>query len=136
MIIFFNPTFCKIRIGAIAYADDIALVSRSIYGIQSLVARAHNHSKKWRYDFNASKCALLMFPKNVKENVNVYLGNEIIPIVNGEKHLGVYLSESTPDINKVWDKIHIKSCESICYTTQGLSSHRIPVNPLIRRKNY
>ena len=68
---FFNPTFCKIRIGAIAYADDIALVSRSIYGIQSLVSRAHNHSKKWRYDFNASKGALLMFPKNVKENVNV-----------------------------------------------------------------
>ena len=131
----FAPSFCNVPIGALAYADDIALLSRSLLGIQSLANIAYKHARKWRYEFNAKKCVLLLFGNKPTIPTNVYMGNELIPAVKGEKHLGVYLSESNKDITNYWEK-RVDSCKAIVYTTQGLGNHIIPVNPIISSKIY
>ena len=62
------------------------------------------------------------------------MGKEPIPFVKGEKHLGVYLSESKSHILEHWKK-RVQSGRAIVYTTQGLGSYKFPLNPLTSCKN-
>ena len=127
---YLKTSICGKKIGAIAYADDIALMSRSEIGIQALINIAYKHSRKWRYEFNASKCSMLIFSNKKSECASLNLSKEKIPLQLGEKHLGTYLSNSSDATIKFW-RSRVQSCKSLCYCLQGLGSYRVPVNPVL-----
>lgn len=122
-------------IGAIGYADDIALVSVSCYGLQNLVSIAYNYSRKWRFVFNSRKCSVLYFGSNRISIPKVKLGNEEIEYKDTDMHLGTILTSKNVHVNNLIDE-RIEKCKRLCYSFKGLGNWRVPVTPVTCNKLY
>lgn len=122
-----------VKIGAIAFADDIAILANSIEGLQLLVNSAYQYSKKWRFVFNPSKCSIVAFGK--ESNVQIKIGAENVKSVKKDNHLGVVLTDKSECVEEaILEKI--QQCKSIGYATQALGSHMTPVSPKTSSKIY
>lgn len=78
-----NPVSAKcvgISTGAIAFADDIAIMSYTVEGLQVLINIAYNYSKKWRFEFNPLKCSVVQFGK-VRGNREIKIEKEKVKFV-------------------------------------------------------
>ena len=58
-----GATLFDMNIPCVAYADDLALVSTSHSALQALLRVAYLHSKTWKYEFNATKCEVVIYGK-------------------------------------------------------------------------
>jgi len=116
-----------VNTGGIAFADDIALISNSMEGIQELVRIAYRYSKKWRFLFNPTKCSVVQFGKAQKD-IEIKLGANKVKIVKQEKHLGVVLTDNMDCID-IAMKEKIQQCKSVGYSVHALGSHNTPVTP-------
>ena len=56
-----------IKSSPVGYADDMATCSTSKNKLDKVMGIVHNHGCKWRYSFNASKSAVLVFGESQKE---------------------------------------------------------------------
>ena len=129
----FGANVHGIKIACPSFADDITLIAISKEGIQQLVSKAYQYSKKWRYCYNPQKCKLIVFGK--KKNVKVKIGSHCIEQVQYDKHLGTILTcKSKYEENYIEEVIH--SCKSICFATQALGSYCVPVTPISSSKLY
>jgi len=84
---------CKILgefVGALAYADDIVLLSPSRYALQCMLKICEDFSTRFKITFNQSKSKLLLYPFGCDPmtNVNVTFQGKCLDIVHTEKHLG------------------------------------------------
>ena len=50
-----------VTLGNVLVADDVALLSLRVEGLQSLISLMESYSKKWRFDFNISKTSIITF---------------------------------------------------------------------------
>ena len=89
--VYIDDVFC----GAPMYADDLALISDSAEDLQSMLDITSNYALLWRYQFNASKSAILVFgesPISRKRNRpsrKWLLGGDEIPECDTHSHLGI-----------------------------------------------
>ena len=77
--------------GAIAYADDVALLSPTKFALVKMLKAANSFSAEYNITFNSNKCKLVYY--NGSQNDNVIIDNVVfndITIFNSkqEKHLG------------------------------------------------
>ena len=49
------------NLGTPTVADDMVLVSFSKYGLEQMLIICHKYFLKWRYEYNASKCSVIVF---------------------------------------------------------------------------
>ena len=59
--------------GCIAYADDIAVCSLYPNCMQYIIDVALKYSQQWRFEFNPTKCAVLLFGEPANENFHINL---------------------------------------------------------------
>ena len=57
---------CAVKIGTlkisgVGFADDISVMSTSLFTLQHLTDVCVNHSRKWRYEFGPSKIQLIIY---------------------------------------------------------------------------
>ena len=52
----------------VGYADDMASACTSKTVVDKLLNNVHNHANKWRYEYNASKSAVLVFGETSREH--------------------------------------------------------------------
>ena len=90
--------------GALAYADDILLLSPSISGLNQLLKICHNWSRQSNIEFNASKSQAICFGKRrrsahgqVLSSPQVLLGDQVIPVYDHVTHLGHILANDLDD---------------------------------------
>ena len=57
----------QIKVSPVGYADDLATSATSKYKTDRIMSIVHNHGCKWRYSFNASKSAVLVFGETQHE---------------------------------------------------------------------
>ena len=78
-------------------ADDMCLVAYSKSSLDQMLNICHNYSRQWRYDYNASKCAVIVFNESARDykyqNRIWRLGNELIPETTEYTHLGIALNK-------------------------------------------
>ena len=80
--------------GALAYADDIVLLSPSLSGLTEMLNIAEIEGDALDLKFNPSKCQLLNFGKsNDCENVSVVFCDKTINSEPNAAHLGHYIGE-------------------------------------------
>ena len=60
-------------------ADHMMLVALSATGINAMLDICNSYSKKWRYEFNASKCSVVVFNESgqQKETKNLKMGGNM-----------------------------------------------------------
>ena len=85
--------------GAFGYADDIALISPSIYGIKKMIAVCESYALEYHITFNPTKSKIICFNVDPSECTPIYLNNQPITFVNSDKHLGNYISSDITDRN-------------------------------------
>ena len=117
-----------IKISSIAYADDLSLLALSKVGLQSMLNSVFKYSCKWRFQFNSSKCKLLIFGKKQKE-LKCCLGNKTICVSECDTVLGVPFITNPAEEVKYYLKV-VNKCKSIAYATQAIGSHVVPITPI------
>ena len=101
----------NVKSSPVGYADDVAAASTSKNKMDRVLSIADEHSKKWRYDFNASKSAILVHgetePVN-KRNIqyrNYWLGDEGVKEKKEYDHVGLKSCNCKNYIARTEDKI-------------------------------
>ena len=86
--------------GAFGYADDIALVSTSIYDFKKMISIfCESYAQDYHITFNPAKSQLLCFKVSSSETYPIYLNGTPVTVVNKDKHLGNTLSTDIYDGN-------------------------------------
>jgi len=78
-------------VGAILYADDVCLMSRSCFGLQKMLDLCSNYGITWDILFNPVKSHLITFGGS-NPNANLTLADKNIVWTNKVKYLGLYLT--------------------------------------------
>ncbi|MES9879758.1 MAG: reverse transcriptase family protein [Sedimenticola sp.] len=99
-----------INISSPTVADDMVLISYSKYGLQKMMDTCFNYSCDWRYEYNASKCAVVVFNERELEfrrsDRTWHLGNDIVIEKTEYVHLGVVCDKY------MCDEENVKQCNT------------------------
>jgi hypothetical protein len=87
----FGICVCNVRVSSPTVADDMLLVSYSVNGLNGMLDICSEYSKRWRYSYNAEKCAVMVFNErtNNDRDRDFYLGNTKICETSNYLHLGI-----------------------------------------------
>ena len=85
----------QIFVGCALYADDIALLSTSCYGLQKLVDVCIYYGAIWDIKFNPLKSQLITFGCYNPNGCAISLNGNSIPWVTKVKYLGIQLLRNT-----------------------------------------
>ena len=82
-------------VGCIAYADDILILTASLFALRKMIDICESYATKFRVRFNGKKSKLIIFQK--KKNIDnpiVYISSEKVENVNEIKYLGFKISNN------------------------------------------
>ena len=112
-----------------AFADDLTIIAPSRTGLQKLINRVYKHSQKWRYEYNATKCAAVVFHKGRSQpELPFQIGNACINVVVAHEHVGTCMSPSKWAVMEYVEK-RIEACNKPGYTIMSIGSRNAPMTP-------
>ena len=94
-------------VGALAYADDIALLAPTPSAMRRLLRICDEYGQKFSVMFNAAKSAWLLVSKSKQPFKCVpefYIGNQCIDLASEYVHLGHIVSASLDDKHEILSK--------------------------------
>ena len=91
---YFSLNMYGVNICSPAYADDLTIMSLSKEGLQNMLIMVYKYSVKWRFEFNATKCSIMVFGHKKVDisNTKFMLGRVCVKASNAEVLLGTPLS--------------------------------------------
>ena len=96
------PSLPSLELNGLLFADDFVGLSDSEQGLQALIDIVYAYIKKWRFEADVAKCAVVVF-RNEKELDGAWTwGNSVLPHLNYYTYLGVKFT-----CNGHWDA-HLK----------------------------
>jgi len=113
------PNLWNKAISALFFADDVALMSTSILGLQRLLNKLESYCDAWRLKVNLNKTKIMVFKKGakLKKCEKWFYRKEMVEVVNNYTYLGLKMS-----YNGNWNA-HIKEKSTKCkYTSAQLVS--------------
>jgi hypothetical protein len=86
------------RVGALLFADDLVMLADSEGQLHAMIQRLEEWCQSWEMRVNASKCGIMEIgtPRTTKEDLNVRVGGEDVPVVEAYTYLGC---QFTHDLN-------------------------------------
>ena len=83
----------------ICYADDIALFSPSLRGLQLLISCCEEFANHNQITFNIDKSVILpiYFDKSYHNPVKLYIDNKLLKVVKSYTYIGNWISEDLSD---------------------------------------
>ena len=107
-----NFNICGYRSPCPTVADDMVLVALSKAKLDDMLTQCYFYSCKWRYEYNASKCSVVVFNESRhpfrRSNRVWFLGNEPLSETESYTHLGVTLNKycsNKDQVSQVCSKI-------------------------------
>ena len=89
-----GSTYC----GSLGYADDITLLSPSVFGLQKLLNICENYARKYDIQFNECKSKVMIFSKTKQEvEPCLFLNNKKLEYVDNFVHLGHIIKPNLDD---------------------------------------
>ena len=92
----------SLQLNGLLFADDFVGLSDSKEGLQNMINVVHAYSKKWRFEANVTKSAVVVFRDEKTFDGEWFWGNSALPHLDNYKYLGVNFT-----YNGHWDA-HIK----------------------------
>ena len=99
--------------GAFAYADDVALVSPTLYGLRKMINICELYAKEFCILFNPKKSKLLCFNILFHEKPCIKLCGKTVEVVDNELHLG----------NRVYNDVYKKNVDEMVSDFYRRSNH-------------
>jgi hypothetical protein len=118
-----------LNLSAIAYCDDMILLSPNVSGLQQLLNVCQEYASKWKLEFNAKKSIFMNFGRNTGLNVNVKINGDCIPRENGCIYLGLPLGDSAYKSKFIEDRM--RKVERCFYSLHGLGCKSHALNPMM-----
>ena len=87
--------------GAFGYADDIALISPTIYGLNNMLKVCESFAIDDHITFNPNKKKLICYNIDSSMCPPIYLNSQPISIVNSDNHLGNFIFSDIQDRNVI-----------------------------------
>ncbi|MCP3891899.1 MAG: hypothetical protein GY702_23985, partial [Desulfobulbaceae bacterium] len=112
-----------------AFADDIVVMSTNISSLQTLMDLVYCFSCKWRLNFNANKCALVVYGRDNTPLKDLTLGRSIIKRKPAHTYLGTLLSAQTNEM-KNYVTSRIQATKGSAYNIKAIGSRIAPVTPI------
>jgi len=109
---FYDLHISQLFVGCAFYADDIALLSASCYGLQRLINICEKYGTEWNVRFNPTKSQLITFGGPNPSVCGIHISGKPIHWVNKIKYLGVYflcntgLTDITDSVRKFYGKFN------------------------------
>ena len=104
-------TFSGISTTPLGYADDMATATVSENAMDRVLNIVHLHSRRWRYNFNAKKSAVIVYGEGERENKlnsknrEHRLGIEKVQEKNSYEHLGLMTFNNFVNTQRTKDKV-------------------------------
>jgi hypothetical protein len=95
----------EMRIDIILYADDIALMSNSLEGLNTLLEITEKFGNKWEVKFNPTKTVYLAYGVSQKEIERPKFDGVEIQRVKSAKYLGVWINDKMSSTDHVSKRI-------------------------------
>ena len=83
--------------GALAYADDLTLLSPSLHGLQKLITQCELYDSEFDIIFNEKKTICIKFGRNVDDHSDVFMCGSKLVWGTKVKHLGNIFSSDMND---------------------------------------
>ena len=103
-LVYINDISDDLNCETYMFADDTSIFKRIANNdattaanvINNALARVHTWSKKWLVNLNPSKTIVMLFSRKRVPSVlpNIYIGNDVLQLVNTHKHLGLTFTNS------------------------------------------
>lgn len=94
--------------GSVSYADDLTLLSPTIYGLQKMLDICSEYSKEYHVKYNCKKTVCIKFASKLQKQKlsenNVTLDNVILSWQNQVKHLGNWVTSDLNDKKDITEK--------------------------------
>ena len=121
----------------IAYADDIAVCSLYPNCMQYIIDVAFKYSQQRRFDFNPTKCAVLLFGESPNEKCShkSMLGNKELERCTEYQHLGIVNSPKKWFYPK-YVKDNVNRMKNAFFSTLGCSLRKTSLTPKALSKLY
>ena len=116
-------------------ADDIAMLSIRKQGLNAMLKIAFLYSKTWWFEWGFSKCFGLIWGVDKSPNEPIVMGNNVLEVVNKNKHLGIVLHNNNVPTSKIMDT-RIGEGRASLLAARGMGSRSIPVNPVVLSRIY
>ena len=122
------------------YADDLALIASSEHNLQLLLDLTSAYACLWRYQFNTSKSAILVFGESprsrqvARSNRSWSVGSNIIPEADTYTHLGILRSVHHSNAKQVSGRC--ASGRSAFYALNSVGSRFGCLHPITSFKLY
>ena len=98
------PSLPSLELNGLLFVDDFVGLSNSEQGLQALTEVVYAYSKKWHFEADVAKCAVVVF-RNEKELDGAWTwGDSVLPHLNNYTYLGLRF---TCTFNGDWDT-HLK----------------------------
>ena len=104
-------TVCGLKLSPLGYADDIASASTSKHKVDRVLDLVYSHSRKWRYDFNAKKSAILVYGESAQESKTnskyreFKLGPDKVAEKESYDHVGLKCCVRKSSVERTKDKV-------------------------------
>ena len=92
----------SLKFNGLLFADDFVGLSDRKEGLQDMMNVVHAYSKRWRFEANFTKSAVVVFRNEKTFDSEWFWGNSVLPHLDNYKNLGVMFT-----YNGHWDT-HIK----------------------------
>ena len=93
----------------LGYADDMATATGSKNAMDRVLNIVHLHSRRWSYDFNAKKSAVIVYGEGENKlnskNREYRLGSEKVQEKNSYEHLGLMTFNNFVNTQRTKDKV-------------------------------
>jgi hypothetical protein len=90
--------------GALSYADDLAILSPTITGLQLMLNECQKFGDEYGVCYNPTKSVALHITRRRRRLPNVFIAGQIVKWVDTTKHLGNYISYNMREANEVAHK--------------------------------
>ena len=118
--------FHSLFAAALFYADDMAILSPSVKGLQSLLKVCEDYCARWDICLNASKSRSLYFGKKTSIPYKVLLNNRVVEWADEWKYLGLTLKSGKSFGCSVTDRVRkFYRCANAILRIDGFSNEMV-----------
>ena len=117
------------KINALAYADDIVLLSTTKEGLQKALDVVHDYCSTWKLKINSAKTKTVVFSRgNRRINASFNINGETLENTKEYKYLGIIIHKKNCSFNPALKYLRTKATRAIYALRSKVNVNKLPIH--------